>query len=89
MELALATLEKLDNYELEESLADDVQRVRAPKQFMSVREQARKRGHRLFSEGTGFPGGSVLPEPYLNPSITPFLEGPAAWLNCGASGHLH
>lgn len=69
LEISITTLEKSLKNELDVDLPAAVQTVRAPGQFISARELAR-RGHSLFSEETGFPGGSVPLEPCLKQSVT-------------------
>lgn len=70
LEISITTLEKSVKNELDEDLPADVRMVRAPKKFISARESARRGGHSLFSEETGFPGGSIQLKPWLNQSIT-------------------
>lgn len=88
LEISITTLEKSVKNQLDEDLPADVRMVRAPKKFISAKEFARRGGHSLFSEGTGFPGGSIQLKPCLNQSITSSQEAPATWLNCSATRHL-
>lgn len=88
LEISITTLEKSVKNQLDEDLPADVRMVRAPKKFISSKELARTGGHSLFSEGKGFPGGSIELKPCLNQSITSSQEAPATWLNCSATRHL-